>query len=126
MPGILYRIFDKRFRTGLAVKNKIRIMLLKNRSEDGDFENTPFSDLYYIEAFTELSFYTELRFYKEIWFGTELRLIKIYACILPQNRELMLKYGKKFTRQESAYCFLERSSHDRGLFRSQKIRRQSL
>ena len=95
-------------------------MLLKNRSEDGDFENTPFSDLYYMEAFTELSFY------KEIWFGMELRLIKIYACILSQNKELMLKYGKKFTRQESVYCFLERSSHDRGLFRSQKIRRQSL
>ena len=95
-------------------------MLLKNRSEDGDFENTPFSDLYYLEAFTELSLYTELSFY------TELRLIKIYACILPQNKELMLEYGKKFTHQESFYCFLERSSHDRGLFRSQKIRRQSL
>ena len=89
-------------------------MLLKNRSEDGDSENAPFSDLYYIEAFTELSFYTELR------------LIKIYACTLSQNKELMLKYGKKFTRQESVYCFLERSIHDRGLFRSQKIRRQSL
>lgn len=89
-------------------------MLLKNRSEDGDFENTPFSDLYYMEAFTDLSFYTELR------------LIKIYACILSQNKELMLKYGKKFTRQESVYCFLERSRNDRGLFRSQKIRRQSL
>ena len=91
-------------------------MLLKNRSEDGDSENAPFSDLYYMEAFTELSFYTELRLIK----------IKIYACILSQNKELMLKYGKKFTRQESVYCFLERSSHDRGLFRSQKIRRQSL
>lgn len=91
MPGILYRIFDKCFSTGLAVKNQIRIMLLKNRSEDGDFENTPFSDLYYLEAFTELSFYTELR------------LIKIYACILPQNRELMLEYGKKFTHQESGF-----------------------
>ena len=107
-------------------------MLLKNRSEDGDSENTPFSDLYYMEAYTELSFYTELNFYTELRiykglrFGTELRLIKIYACILSQNKELMLKYGKKFTRQESVYCFLERSSHDRGLFRSQKIRRQSL
>ena len=101
-------------------------MLLKNRSEDGDSENTPFSDLYYMEAYTELSFYTELRIYKGLRFGTELRLIKIYACILSQNKELMLKYGKKFTRQESVYCFLERSSHDRGLFRSQKIRRQSL
>ena len=101
-------------------------MLLKNRSEDGDSENAPFSDLYYIEAFTELSFYTELRIYKGLRFGTELRLIKIYACILSQNKELMLKYGKKFTRQESVYCFLERSIHDRGLFRSQKIRRQSL
>jgi len=69
-------------------------MLLKNRSEDGDFDNTPFSDLYYMEAFTELSFYTELR------------LIKNYACILPQNKELMLKYGKKFTRQESFFLFL--------------------
>lgn len=101
-------------------------MLLKNRSEDGDSENTPFSDLYYMEAYTELSFYTELRIYKGLRFGTELRLIKIYACILSQNKELMLKYGKKFTRQESVYCFLERSSHDRGLFRGQKIRRQSL
>jgi len=69
-------------------------MLLKNRSEDGDFDNTPFSDLYYMEAFTELSFYIELR------------LIKNYACILPQNKELMLKYGKKFTRQESFFLFL--------------------
>ena len=101
-------------------------MLLKNRSEDGDSENAPFSDLYYIEAFTELSFYTELRICKELRFRTELRLIKIYACILSQNKELMLKYGKKFTRQESVYCFLERSRNDRGLFRSQKIRRQSL
>ena len=101
-------------------------MLLKNRSEDGDSENTPFSDLYYIEAFTELSFYTEQRFYKELRFGTELRLIKIYASILSQNKELMLKYGKKFTHQESVYCFLERSRNDRGLFRGQKIRRQSL
>ena len=75
-------------------------MLLKNRSEDGDSENTPFSDLYYMEAFTDLSFNTELSFY------TELRLIKNYACILPQNKELMLKYGKKFTRQESFFLFL--------------------
>ena len=103
MPGILYRIFDKGFSTGLAVKNQIRIMLLKNRSEDGDFENTPFSDLYYLEAFTELSFYTELRICKELRFRTELRLIKIYACILPQNKELMLEYGKKFTHQESGF-----------------------
>jgi len=45
-------------------------MLLKNRSEDGDSENTPFSDLYYMEAYTELSFYTELRIYKGLRFGT--------------------------------------------------------
>ena len=69
-------------------------MLLKNRSEDGDSENAPFSDLYYIEAFTELSFYTELRICKELRFRTELRLIKILRFVYcRKTRELMLKYG---------------------------------
>lgn len=126
MSGILYRIFDKGFSTGLAVKNQIRIMLLKNRSEDGDFENTPFSDLYYLEAFTELSFYRAKLLY---------RIKLLYRTKVNKNLRLYIaaKQGTYVRIWQEIYssgigfpCFLERSRNDRGLFRSQKIRRQSL